>query len=110
MYKVQYWSKVYDIGRFRGPHLKLSLLPFTQILIKFNEIFSKHKLKCILLNAFFIIELLIFENVQAGARMSYTSGHFVPFYVGQKYMTSSFVRDTQKNEIDRTFFLEHGFN
>ena len=54
---IQYWSKVYDIGRFREPLLKLNLLPFAQILIKFDETFCKDKLKCLLLNAFFRIEL-----------------------------------------------------
>ena len=55
-YITVYWSKVYDIDQFRGPHLKLNLLPFAQISIKFNEFFSKHKRKCTLLNAFFRIE------------------------------------------------------
>ena len=50
---VQYWSKVYDIGRFHEPLLKCILLPFVQTLIKFYENFSKDRLKYLLLNAFF---------------------------------------------------------
>lgn len=43
------------------------------------------------------------------SRMSYTFGHFVPFYFGQKYMTSLFLRNPQKNQNARIFSVVNEF-